>query len=182
MEINLLVPVWVIGSYDKAGKANMMAAAWVGICCSSPPAVTVSLRKATSTYHNIMERKAFTVNVPSEKYVRETDFFGLASGRDTDKLALAGLTPVRSSNVDAPYIKEFPVKAECKLLKTLEVGLHTMFIGEIIDTKPGESAPGGPPSMMIFDPKNREYLQAGKKLGKAFSIGEKLAAKRAQAH
>ena len=61
-EISLLTPVWVIGSYDKANKPNMMTAAWVGICCSQPPCVTVSLRKATYTYHNIMAKKAFTVD------------------------------------------------------------------------------------------------------------------------
>jgi hypothetical protein len=30
-------PVWVIGTYDQNGKANVMTAAWVGICCSNPP-------------------------------------------------------------------------------------------------------------------------------------------------
>jgi flavin reductase (DIM6/NTAB) family NADH-FMN oxidoreductase RutF len=64
-------PVVVIGTYDKHEKPNMMTAAWVGICCSKPPCVAVSLRKATYTYSNIVERGAFTVNVPSEKYIKE---------------------------------------------------------------------------------------------------------------
>jgi flavin reductase (DIM6/NTAB) family NADH-FMN oxidoreductase RutF len=29
-------PVWVVGTYDAAGKANVMTASWVGICCSKP--------------------------------------------------------------------------------------------------------------------------------------------------
>ena len=41
------VPVWVVSSYDQEGKPNVMTAAWVGICCSKPPCVTVALRKAT---------------------------------------------------------------------------------------------------------------------------------------
>jgi flavin reductase (DIM6/NTAB) family NADH-FMN oxidoreductase RutF len=89
-------PVLVIGTYDRAGKPNVMTAAWAGICCSAPPCVGVSLRKATYSYGNIMERKAFTVNVPSENYAREVDYFGIASGRDEDKLSKAGLTPVRA--------------------------------------------------------------------------------------
>ena len=40
-------PVFVVGTYDKAGKPNAMTAAWGGICCSQPPCVAVSLRKAT---------------------------------------------------------------------------------------------------------------------------------------
>ncbi len=65
--------VWVVGTYDDKGKPNMMTAAWGGVCCSQPPCVAVSLRKATYTYGNIEKRKAFTVNVPSADYVAQTD-------------------------------------------------------------------------------------------------------------
>ena len=41
-------PVWAVGTYDREGKPNVMSAAWGGICCSSPPCLAVSLRKATS--------------------------------------------------------------------------------------------------------------------------------------
>ena len=74
-------PVWVLGSYDKAGRPNVMTFSWGGICCSKPPCVSVSLRQATYTYGNIIERKAFTINIPSERYARETDYFGMVSGR-----------------------------------------------------------------------------------------------------
>jgi flavin reductase (DIM6/NTAB) family NADH-FMN oxidoreductase RutF len=37
-------PAFVIGTYDKEGKPNVMTAAWAGICCSKPPCVSVSLR------------------------------------------------------------------------------------------------------------------------------------------
>jgi flavin reductase (DIM6/NTAB) family NADH-FMN oxidoreductase RutF len=131
-------PVLVIGSYDKNGKPNVMTAAWGGICCSSPPCLTVSLRKATYTYTSICERKAFTVNIPSEKHVDVVDYFGIASGRNEDKFSKSGLTPVKSDLVDAPYIGEFPFILECRLIHTHEIGLHTQFIGEILDIKANE--------------------------------------------
>jgi hypothetical protein len=102
-------PVWVVGTYDPAGKPNVMTAAWGGICCSSPPCVAVSLRKATYTYGNIVERKAFTISVPSEGYAREVDYIGMVSGKNVDKFITSGLTPVRGSLVDAPHIGEFPL-------------------------------------------------------------------------
>lgn len=40
-------PVLVIGTYDKSEKPNLMTAAWGGICCSRPPCVAISLRKAS---------------------------------------------------------------------------------------------------------------------------------------
>ena len=82
------------------------AAAWGGICCSSPPCLAVSLRKATYTYGNIVERKAFTISVPSESYAREADYIGTVSGRNVDKFVATKLTPVPGSFVDAPYIGE----------------------------------------------------------------------------
>ena len=172
-------PTWVVGTYDMNGKPNAMTAAWGGICCSNPPCINVSLRKATYSYAGIVENKAFTVSIPSEDYVKEADYFGIASGRDEDKFEASGLTPVRSELVAAPYIGEFPVIIECKLLHTLEIGLHTLFIGEILDIKADEFVidENGNPDIekvkpVIYGTGNRSYYSIGCNLGKAFSIGK----------
>jgi len=99
----------------------------------------VSLRKVTYTHGNVTERKAFTLNIPSETHIREADYFGMVSGRDVDKFSVTGLTPVKAEFVDAPYIKEFPLILECALIHTIEIGLHTQFIGEVKDVKVDES-------------------------------------------
>jgi flavin reductase (DIM6/NTAB) family NADH-FMN oxidoreductase RutF len=170
-------PAWVVGSYDMYGNANAMTAAWGGICCSDPPCISVSMRKATYTYTNIMEKEAFTVNIPSEKYVKETDYFGIASGKDVDKFEKTGLTAVRSEIVYAPFIEEFPVVIECKLVHSFDLGLHTQFIGEIVGIKAEESVldEKGNPDIekirpVIYSPQ-RAYYGIGKMLGRAFSIG-----------
>jgi len=174
-------PVFIVGTYDKDGKPNAMNAAWAGICCSSPPCVSIALRKATYTYGNIVEQKAFTVSIPSQDFVREADYFGIATGRTEDKFLIAGLTPEKSELVNAPYVKEFPLCLECKLLHTLEIGLHTQFIGEILDVKAEENVLGddGKPSIekvkpLIFSPDNTSYYGLGPHLGKAFSIGKEI--------
>jgi flavin reductase (DIM6/NTAB) family NADH-FMN oxidoreductase RutF len=131
-------PAWLICSYDAEGKPNMMTASWVGMACSDPPAVTISLREATYTFGNIKERGAYTVNIPSRKLAAVTAYAGVVSGRDTDKFADTGLTAVKSDLVDAPYIKECELVLECRLIKTVHLGRHTMFIGEIIDVKADE--------------------------------------------
>ncbi|HWP95426.1 MAG TPA: flavin reductase family protein [Syntrophomonadaceae bacterium] len=173
-------PAWVVATYDKEGKANAMTVAWAGICCSDPAAVTVSLRKATYTYGNIMERKAFTLNVPSESYVKEVDFVGIVSGKATDKFAYTGLNSVRSDLVDAPYIKEFPLILECKLIHTFEIGLHTQFIGQILDVKVDEDLIGANdiPDVKKIKPivySNGVYYGLGNPIGKAFSVGKNMA-------
>jgi flavin reductase (DIM6/NTAB) family NADH-FMN oxidoreductase RutF len=174
-------PVLVVGTYDAAGKPNVMAVAWGGICCSKPPCVAISVRKATYTYGNLVERKAFTVSVPSVDHAEAADFFGIASGRDVDKFGAAGLTPVRSQLVDAPYVGEFPMVLECKVVHVAELGLHTQFVGEILDVKVEDGCldAGGKPSAELvrpfsWAPAENQYYAIGARLGRGFSIGKSL--------
>jgi flavin reductase (DIM6/NTAB) family NADH-FMN oxidoreductase RutF len=174
-------PVLIVGTYDKSGKPNVMTAAWGGICCSKPPCVTVSLRKATYSYGNIVENKAYTINIPSEKYVGECDYFGMASGKTKDKFSATGLTPIESDLVKAPYIKEFPLILECKLLHTFEIGLHTQFIGEILDVKVDVGVMDANGNIDIekvkpitYATSSKAYYGIGKKIGDAWSIGKNI--------
>jgi flavin reductase (DIM6/NTAB) family NADH-FMN oxidoreductase RutF len=143
--------------------------------------IYVSLRKATYTYSNIVERKAFTVSIPSETYAKEADYFGITSGKNVDKFSATRLTPVRSDLVDAPYVKEFSLILECKLIKIIEIGLHTEFIGEIVDVK-ADSALLNEKNLpdiekmkpIIWNPAEMTYHKVGKSVGQAFSIGKEI--------
>ncbi len=178
-------PVWVIGTYDDAGRANVMTASWAGICCSRPPCVAVSLRRATYTYGCLVSRGAFTVSVPDTDHAAAADYFGIASGREVDKLTAAGLTAVASELVDAPYVAELPLVLECRLSHTLELGLHTLFVGEILDVKADETVLGDdglpvPEQVRPFSyaPEARAYHALGERLGQAYTMGLGIAGKR----
>jgi flavin reductase (DIM6/NTAB) family NADH-FMN oxidoreductase RutF len=176
-------PVFVVGTYDLEEKPNVMTAAWGGICCSVPPCVAVSIREATYSYRNILDRKAFTISIPSEKYVKEADYFGMVSGKDVDKFSATGLTPAKSEVVDAPYVNEFPFVLECPLLRSVEIGGHTQFIGEIKDTKVDEDIIKNDdpliqkitPLILALD--SMSYYGVGKYVAKAFSIGKEITKK-----
>lgn len=182
-------PVFMVGSYNKDGNPNIMNAAAAGMCCLSPPCIYVSLREATYTYNNIMNKRTFTVSIPPAEYVKEADYFGLASGKNVNKLEVSGLTPVKSELVDAPYVSEFPVVLECKLKETVNLGSHTMFIGEVLDlkadeeiliditSKSGKKVTRIDPEKflpLIFDMSTRNYYKLGEKVGDGFSIGSEL--------
>jgi len=128
-----------------------------------------------------VERKAFTIGIASEAQMKEADYVGIASGCDVDKFAATGFTPVRSELVDAPYAAEFPFVLECRLLHTLEIGLHTQFVGEIIDVKADAAMLGddGMPDILkikplVFDTSHRGYHGIGPILGNAFAVGKEL--------
>ncbi|MFH1050503.1 MAG: flavin reductase family protein [bacterium] len=172
-------PVFIIGTFDIKNVPNIMAVSWGGICCSKPPCVAISLRKATYTYNNIVLNKAFTVNIPSEKYVKEADYVGIVSGRDVNKFTETGLTAVKSNSVNAPYVEEFPVTLCCELMKTVEIGMHTQFIGEIIDVLVDENCldENGKPSLeainpFCYDSATKNYYSVGKKIIRGFTTKE----------
>jgi len=175
-------PVLVIGTYNSDGKPNIMTAAWGGIVSSKPPCISVSLREATLSYHNIKQNQAFTVNIPSEKYLKEADFVGIVSGRNCEKFKKASLTPEKSKIVNAPIVKEFPYALECKLAKQVDLGLHKMFIGEIVGMVANSEIlnPKKLPDIEKVRPMlwgsfgSMAYYGIGAKLGDAFSVGNEL--------
>ncbi|WP_094607248.1 Flavoredoxin [Sporomusa silvacetica DSM 10669] len=174
-------PVWVIGTYGENDEPNIMTAAWGGICCSEPPCVTVSLQKIRASYDNILNRKAFTVSIPSKAHVVEADYAGMVSGKNTDKFTGSGLTAVKSDLVDAPYVQEFPLILECQLLQTIDLGMHTQFIGKIVDVKAEDAVLGenGLPNLIkvspiSYSPPDRTYFGMGPELGQAYSVGSQF--------
>ena len=172
-------PVLVVATYGSDGKPNAMTAAWGGICCSGPPCVSVSVRKARYTYESLMARKAFTVNIPGKRYAKEADYLGVASGRDEDKFAVCSLTAGKSSLVDAPYIEEFPLNLECKVVHVADLGEHTLFVGEVLNVKADAAMMENDRLPMIeqimpliFAPNSRNYYSIGEEIGKAFHVGK----------
>jgi flavin reductase (DIM6/NTAB) family NADH-FMN oxidoreductase RutF len=169
-------PVWIVGTYDNIGKPNIMTAAWGGICNSRPPCVYVSLRKATYSHGNIMRRNAYTVSIPGEDYWREADYIGMATGRDTDKFQDTEITSVKSNVVDAPYVSEFPLVLECRVKEVVELGLHTMFVGEIMDVKANQNVlTNNKPDIqkirpILFGSGDRGYHSVGDRIGDAFTM------------
>ncbi|NLL09312.1 MAG: flavin reductase family protein [Methanomicrobiales archaeon] len=171
-------PVLIIGTYDSAGKANGMTAAWGGVCSSDPLSISFSVQKTRHTYPALMEKKECTISIPSIKHVKEADYFGVTSGRDRDKFSDTGLTPVRAPSVNAPYVSEFPVIIECRITKVIEVGVHEMFVAEVIDvllddnlvTEDGKVKMQDAP-FFFYNPLDRSYYKTGEFLMQGFSTG-----------
>lgn len=94
---------------------------------------------------------------------------------------MAGLTPVRSELVDAPCVAEFPVNLECELIHMLKIGLHTLFVSEIVDVKADESvlSEKDRPAIekvrpFVFSVGEQTYHAIGNVVGPAFNMGKEL--------
>ncbi|MBU4533482.1 MAG: flavin reductase family protein [Firmicutes bacterium] len=126
------VPVVLVTAAAEGFRPNMITIAWTGIVNSEPPMVYVSIRPSRHTYELVRRSGEYVINVPSVDQVRQTDYCGVVSGRDVDKFKETGLTPVPAAHVKAPMIKEFPVNLECRVVETVKLPTHDVFIGEVL--------------------------------------------------
>lgn len=171
------MPVFIVAAYDCDKNANCMNAAWGGIYDTNQ--IMLCLAHDHKTTDNIRKSKAFTVSVADAAHLVAADYVGLVSGNtEPDKMKKAGLTATKSDFVDAPVINEFPLCAECKLVKFNEDGIC---IGEIVNISADESVIGSDgeidPSKLgaiTYDPVHHTYIKLGEKAGNAFSDGKNL--------
>jgi flavin reductase (DIM6/NTAB) family NADH-FMN oxidoreductase RutF len=94
--------------------------------------VGIGIRAERYSYGLLKDTGEFCVNIPHEGLVRQVDVCGVVTGKNVDKFALTGLTQEKASKVKPPLIKECPINLECRVVHALELGSHTLFIGEIL--------------------------------------------------
>jgi flavin reductase (DIM6/NTAB) family NADH-FMN oxidoreductase RutF len=177
-------PVLVVGTYDENGDPNVATLAWGGIASSGPESVSIAVRPSRYTYEALERTGAFTISLPTVEHAAAADYFGIVSGRDVRKFEVTGLTPIRGTYVDAPYVEEFPYNMECTVTNKLDLGAHSLFIGEVKDVKVSDSllAANGKPNwenagILTFDALSHTYRAPGEIVGEAFSIGKKYISK-----
>ena len=102
---------------DFAAKWNTMTVSW-GFAGTmwGKPVVAVVVRPTRYTREFLDARAEFTLSAFPEKYRRALTICGTKSGRDCDKMALTGLTPVASETVKPPTYKEANLVLECRTL------------------------------------------------------------------
>ena len=108
---------WLIltsGDFEK-GHYNGMTIAWgsLGLMWNKPFAQVV-VRPTRHTYTFMEEYPTFTLCAFSKEYRSALNLMGSRSGRDCDKIAEAGLTPVSSSVISAPGYAEAELVIECQ--------------------------------------------------------------------
>jgi len=172
-------PMTLVGSVDKNGACDLMAASWVGVVSKTPPTLAVSLHYERQSYANIAASGEFSVSVVPEPLLAAADFCGLASGRDHEKFKVTGLTPQPGTHVEAPSVAESPLCVECRVSGEVVVGDYRLVLGEILDIQVAaaaiDSAGRIDPELvapLVYLGGVREYWSLGEKVGTAYSAGK----------
>ncbi|PCN50046.1 flavin reductase [Candidatus Geothermarchaeota archaeon ex4572_27] len=97
-----------------------------------PPLLAVSISPKRFTYELIKAQGEFVVNVAPRSLMDKALLCGLKSGREVDKFEEVGLTPGRAKRVDVPIVEECLAHLECRVVREVEAGDHSLFIGEVL--------------------------------------------------
>ncbi len=135
---------------DFAKDYNAMTVAWgsFGVMWGRPFAQVV-VRPTRYTFEFMEKYDSFTLCGFAPEYKKTLRLLGTMSGRDGDKIARAGITPVASQKIAAPGFAEADLTIECRKIywqdfdpqHFLDAGIeknypgkdyHRVYFGEIL--------------------------------------------------
>ena len=178
--INLLYPTpTVLVGAVVDNQPNFITIAHIGIVNHAQPfLISLSMGKVHHTNAGIKENGAFSVNLPSEDLVVETDYVGLVTGKKVDK---SGLFELFWGDLQhAPMIEGCPVNMACRLHDTYDTPTHDLFIGEIVESYADESLLDGDTvdisklRPLLFDMSSKKYWSLGPALADCWRVGKAL--------
>ena len=174
------MPVLMIATYNEDGSVDVMNAAW-GMMADMTK-VALNLTESHKTVKNIKRTGYFTVALADSNHVAESDYLGIVSGDNVkDKFEKSGLHAVKSNFVNAPIIEEYPVTMECEFIEFQDDENGVGVIGNIVNVSVDENVLDENGNVdvekinaIMYDPFKHGYYSVGKKVGQAFSDGNKL--------
>lgn len=125
-------PVVLVTTQDKKNQANIITLTLVGGICWNPPIIGIGIGVNQYSKGLVEQLGEFVVNIPSAEMIEDVEYCGLVSGREIDKFANTGFTPVSSTKVKPPMIKECLMNLECKVIKSIPLGSNVLFLGEVL--------------------------------------------------
>ncbi len=172
-------PTTLVGATVN-GKPNFITIAHIGIM--SLNCISLGMNKVHYTNAGIKENKTFSVCIPSENLMVETDYCGIMTGKKTDKAALFDV--FYGELKTAPMIQQCPVCMECRLERIVDFPDHDIFVGEIIQTHVYEAILSegkvdvSKVKPILFDMNSKKYWSLGTELGNCWNVGKQLKTQR----
>ena len=139
---------WMLITAGKEGHFNTMTASWGGLGVLWNTNVSFAfIRPQRYTYEFTERESYYSLSFFGQSYRRALQLCGTESGRDGDKVARAGLSPV--FNAQAPYFDEAELVFICKKIHVQDIDpagfldptipshykaedYHRLYIGEIV--------------------------------------------------
>ncbi|MGD9010096.1 MAG: flavin reductase family protein [Desulfobacteraceae bacterium] len=172
------MPTTLVGATVN-GKPNFLTVAHVGILNhGTPQYLSIGLGKVHYSNAGINQNRTFSICMPSEELMVETDYCGLKTGKKVDKAALFDI--FYGELKTAPMIRQCPVNMELRLHDVLDFDTHDIFIGELVQTYADDKVlTNGKIDVaklrpLLFDMASVKYWRLGEAIGNCWNVGKTL--------
>ncbi|MBI1398022.1 MAG: flavin reductase family protein [Betaproteobacteria bacterium] len=135
-------PVVLLTTHHRA-RSNAMTLSWHTMVEFVPPLIACVVSGANFSFQALRATRECVIAIPARRLARKVVAVGNMSGRDGDKFAAVGLTPVPAKTVAAPLVAECCANLECRVSDARLVNRYNMFILEVVEawTDPAQKAP-----------------------------------------
>ncbi len=116
----------------RKGRANVMTMSWHMMVEFEPPLVACVVSRANHSFAALRATRECVIAIPALKLAPKVVAVGNCSGRDRDKFAAFGLTPLPAHQVEPPLVAECFANLECKVTDTRFVSRYNLFILEVL--------------------------------------------------
>ncbi|MEG9295004.1 flavin reductase family protein [Mangrovibacillus sp. Mu-81] len=134
-------PIAFVTSLSADNILNGAPFSYFNIVSSNPPMISLSIQRVNGrqkdTSRNILQHKEFVVHIVDEQNVEQVNKTAANLPSNQSEIQFAGLTPVKSTKLSVPGVKEAKIRMECVLEHSLVLGDHAapgcdFIIGKII--------------------------------------------------
>lgn len=116
-------------------KDDIITLAWHMPTSFEPELYAISIGKTRYSNELIRKGKCFCVNFMPASLKKAIVYCGSVHGNQHDKFSETSLEKVECEKINCVRIKQALSWTECELLKTIETGDHTIFIGKVLNSK-----------------------------------------------
>jgi flavin reductase (DIM6/NTAB) family NADH-FMN oxidoreductase RutF len=124
--------LYIVGSTDKAERRNGMTLNWATQLGFDPKLLGISVEREAFTHELIDAGGVFSLNVVDREDRAIVRKFTKPVDVDLEAGTLNGF-PYHDGTTGAPILDQAVAYVECEVRQTVDVGGHTLFLGEIVD-------------------------------------------------
>ena len=129
--------LWPMRSYliscGSVEEPNLIAVSFCMPVSASPPLLACAVGSRTYSAELLNRTGELIVNVPGSDLARQILFCGTHSGRDVDKFAATGLTPVPGRSVGVPAVGQCPAQMEARVVSRVSAGEKVLYVARVVE-------------------------------------------------
>lgn len=116
----------------RKGRANVMAMSWHTMMEFEPPLVGCVVSNRDYSFAALRSSKECVIAIPTVEIAAQVVGCGNTTGREFDKFARFGLTPLPASRVSAPLVAECYANLECRLVDARMAQKYNFFVLQVL--------------------------------------------------